>query len=124
MVETDVGPVISVTSAPSLAASSAKANPILPLEWFPINLTGSMGSKVGPAVTKIFFLKSGRFCKVSCSINLIISSGSSILPLPYKPLAKNPCPTGKTFFTKDFNSFKLDWFAEWFIISKSIAGTT
>ena len=39
-----VGPVISVTSAPKLAAVLAKEKPILPDEKLPMNLTASMGS--------------------------------------------------------------------------------
>ena len=50
----EVSPVINVTLAPILYATSAIAYPILPLERLVINLTGSIYSFVGPAVTIIF----------------------------------------------------------------------
>ena len=50
----ETGPATSVTSCPRLAASAAIANPILPVEGFDRNLTGSRYSRVGPAVTMIF----------------------------------------------------------------------
>ena len=50
------GPAMSVTSCPRLAASAAIANPILPVDGFDRNLTGSRYSLVGPAVMTIFNL--------------------------------------------------------------------
>ena len=47
------GPRIRRTSAPRDDASAATATPILPVERFPMNRTGSIGSCVGPAVTSI-----------------------------------------------------------------------
>ena len=44
------GPATSVTSAPASAAARAIAKPILPLERLVMPRTGSIGSKVGPAV--------------------------------------------------------------------------
>ena len=46
------GPEISVTSCPAAAATSASAYPILPLERFDRNRTGSTASRVGPAVIR------------------------------------------------------------------------
>ena len=37
-----------------VANASAMANPIFPLEWFPMKRTGSIASYVGPAVTRAF----------------------------------------------------------------------
>ena len=45
------GPVISVTSAPRRAASSAIACPVLPLARLVMKRTKSMGSSVAPAYT-------------------------------------------------------------------------
>jgi hypothetical protein len=46
------GPLTSTTSAPRAASCAATAYPILPVEWLEMNLTGSIASTVGPAVTK------------------------------------------------------------------------
>ena len=46
--------IINVTSAPRLSAATATAAPCLPLERLPIYLTGSIGSRVPPAVTNTF----------------------------------------------------------------------
>jgi hypothetical protein len=45
------GPATRVTSAPASRAARAMAKPILPLEWLVMPRTGSIASKVGPAVT-------------------------------------------------------------------------
>src|SRR3546814_9039502 len=45
------GPATSTTSAPRRAAAAATAKPILPLLRLPMKRTGSMSSKVGPALT-------------------------------------------------------------------------
>ena len=55
-----VGPIIKVTLAPSSTAFWARLYPILPDELFPIYLTGSIFSWVGPAVIKKFKLLNGR----------------------------------------------------------------
>ena len=44
---------MSVTSAPRAAAASAIATPCLPLERLPMKRTGSSGSRVPPAVTRM-----------------------------------------------------------------------
>ena len=89
-----VGPATKVTFAPAFAAASAIENPILPDEWLPIKRTGSIASKVGPAVIRMFlFLRGSCLAKFSY-IAKTISSGSAILPLPLKPLANSPSPGG------------------------------
>ena len=47
-------------SAPRLAAAAARANPILPLERLPRKRTGSIGSRVPPAVTRTLSPSQGR----------------------------------------------------------------
>jgi hypothetical protein len=47
------GPQISVTLAPAFRAAVANANPIAPLESFEMKRTGSIYSRVGPAVMRI-----------------------------------------------------------------------
>ena len=46
------GPATSMTRAPRSAAACASANPIRPLDRFEMKRTGSMGSRVGPAVMR------------------------------------------------------------------------
>ena len=48
------GPDISVVLTPIFANEFAISYPCLPLELFVINLTGSIYSFVGPAVTRAF----------------------------------------------------------------------
>ena len=55
-----VGPSISLTFAPSSLAIFANEYPILPEELFPIYLTGSIFSCVGPAVIKKFIEFNGK----------------------------------------------------------------
>ena len=49
-----VGPDIKVVSKPFLIRIWQFHNPCLPLDLFVINLTGSIYSFVGPAVTRAF----------------------------------------------------------------------
>ena len=51
---------ISVTSAPRAAAAAARAIPIRPLERLPMKRTGSIGSRVPPAVTSTRSPSQGR----------------------------------------------------------------
>lgn len=53
------GPATSVTWAPASWAARAMANPILPLERLVRPRTGSMASKVGPALTSTCWPASG-----------------------------------------------------------------
>ena len=48
----ELGPSTKVTFAPNSQNSLAIAIPCFPEDLFPINLTGSIASKVGPAVTR------------------------------------------------------------------------
>ena len=51
-----VGPEIKVVSIPLLANDLAISYPCFPDDWLEINLTGSIYSLVGPAVTKALSL--------------------------------------------------------------------
>ena len=102
-----MGPDIKVTFAPRFVAASANEKPILPDEKLPINLTGSIFSKVGPADINIFFPFNGSSFFKSLTKYLIIFLGSIILPLPFKPLAKSPLSDSKIIFPKLFNLFKF-----------------
>ena len=92
----EVGPQTSVTLAPLFLHSIAIAIPIFPEALFPINRTGSIASWVGPAVIKIFLPESCVVLLKYSSSQVIIFSGSAILPAPLSPLANDPFSTGIT----------------------------
>src|SRR4030042_2643679 len=83
------GPLIRVTSAPLLNAALAKAYPIFPDDLFDKNLTGSIYSLVGPAVTMTFSPARSFELRVAL-IASIIAGGSDILPIPSSPHARLP----------------------------------
>ena len=77
---------ISVTSAPRLAAAAARAIPIRPLERLPMKRTGSIGSRVPPAVTRTRSPSQGRLPAGSAASTRASScSGSGRRPRPYSP---------------------------------------
>ncbi len=78
----------SVTSAPRAAASAAIAYPIFPEERLPMKRTGSIGSRVPPAVTSTFQPSSGRARSRAAAST--ISAGSAIRPTPSSPPASAP----------------------------------
>ena len=84
------GPRIRRTSAPRDDASAATATPILPVERFPMNRTGSIGSCVGPAVTSI--RTPSRSCRRATARSTArkMSSGSARRPRPSSPAASGP----------------------------------
>ena len=116
------GPNTKCTCAPLLKSSSAMATPILPLEWFPMNLTGSIASWVGPAVTNALIPVSSDFFEKNSFKKSMISSGSAILPFPVSPLANSPLFTGRNLFPCCFKIFIFSFVAGWSHISSSIAG--
>ena len=78
-------------NVPLSLASSAMAKPILPLESFVRNLTGSRRSLVPPAVTSTFMpSRSWGMAHSISSIRETISAGSLILPGPVSPQARMP----------------------------------
>ena len=86
---TSVGPLITVTSAPSAEAASASENPILPVDGLEIKRTGSIHSLVGPAETSIFLpfkLPEFRWVRSEWSITRL----SANLPTPFVPEASDP----------------------------------
>ncbi len=102
-----MGPVIKITSPPKSLAFFAIAYPILPVERFVINLTGSIFSTVGPAVTNILYPLSFSSKSSSYSILLTISSVFASFPAPTSPQASLP---ESGFINKYPNSFKFDSF--------------
>ena len=75
------GPATIRTAAPRRHAARAIANPILPDERLVTNRTGSIGSCVGPAVTRTF--SPARSCVESIlSISATTIAGSGRRPLP------------------------------------------
>jgi hypothetical protein len=88
----DVGPATRVTRAPRRAAAAASANPIVPVEPLERKRTGSMASRVGPAVTRTCLPASvpARASRAARSWAKM-ASGSGSRPSPMSPLARAPC---------------------------------
>ncbi len=83
------GPLIRVTFAPASCAAVAIAYPIFPELRLPIKRTGSIASKVGPAVTIIFKPCSSPEIKHCCRADKI-SATSNMRPSPVSPQACKP----------------------------------
>ncbi len=84
-----VGPATRVTSAPNRRAATAMANPILPLDRFVRNRTGSMSSAVGPAPTTTLFPARIFSARRIRAISTIFSVSAS-RPGPTVPQASSP----------------------------------
>ena len=80
------GPAITATSAPASTAAWATAAPICPELRLLIKRTGSMASRVGPAVTSRRAPFSSLVAKDS-AIAASSASGSSMRPGPVSPQA-------------------------------------
>ncbi len=90
---TEGGPETTVTSAPRRQAAAAIAKPIRPEERLPTYRTGSMGSRVGPAVTRTRRPEKASWRPSARPITSSISDGSSIRPGPSpSPTARAPSP--------------------------------
>ncbi len=90
---------IRVTSAPRRAASAAKATPIRPEERLPTKRTGSIGSRVPPAVTSTRRPSSPEGARVSTAASMAAktSAGSASRPTPRSPSeASRPVPGSTT----------------------------
>ena len=70
------------TSAPRLRAAFAIARPCFPLELLPIYRTGSIASRVPPAVTKILLPKRSELRSTNFEISETILETSGYLPTP------------------------------------------
>ena len=117
------GPATRVTSAPASAAARATANPILPLDRLVRPRTGSIGSNVGPAVTRTRLPASSFGWKNAIS-SASSSSGSSIRPSPNSPHAWSPLPGPRTVAPSAASCAKLRCVAGCAHISRFIAGAT
>ncbi len=84
-----VGPATRVTSAPNRRAATAMANPILPLDRFVRNRTGSISSAVGPAPTTTLFPARIFSARRIRAISTIFSVSAS-RPGPTVPQASSP----------------------------------
>ena len=115
------GPATSVTSAPASRAARAMAKPILPLLWLVMPRTGSMASKVGPAVTTTRWPSSGLGARKA--INSSSSSpASSMRPSPNSPQAWSPCATPSTKAPSCATCIRLRCVAGCAHISRFMAG--
>ena len=98
------GPDTNSTFAPASAAAAASAKPILPLERLVKYRTGSIGSRVGPAVTitrlpsntplrswiSVFAPRALLAAPVEPMTASAISTGSNMRPMPDSPSARAP----------------------------------
>ena len=117
--------VISVTAAPRSRAASATAKPILPVEWLPTKRTGSMASRVPPAVTITCLLRRSPACRpIKARVAATTSTGSIMRPSPSRPLASRPRagPATSTPRARSFSTFCCT--AALAYIRASIAGAT
>ena len=85
-----VSPEIKVVSKPLSLNDLAISYPCLPLDLLVINLTGSIYSRVGPAVTSALNYLFFSFILKYDLISFIISFGSVIFPFPNSPQAMSP----------------------------------
>ena len=83
------GPRTTVTVAPRAWAACATARPIFPVEGFEMNRTGSIASRVGPAVISTRFPLSGPSQKSPFTPS-IKSASSARRPGPTSPSASGP----------------------------------
>jgi hypothetical protein len=82
----------SVARWPASRAAAATAYPILPLDRLLTNRTGSMASRVGPAVTSTF-TRSARGQRAG-DVAHTMSSSAARRPAPVSPQASSPVPGG------------------------------
>ncbi len=117
------GPATSVTIAPASAAARASAKPIFPLDRLVMPRTGSIASKVGPAVSSTF-LPSSAFGWKCATSSASSSSASSMRPSPTSPHAWSPLAGPSTCVPSARTVCTLRWVAGCAHISRFIAGAT
>ena len=117
------GPLTRITSAPRSAAALARAYPIFPLDRLVMNRTGSIGSSVGPAVTRI--LIPSKSCGVSSILACSrISTGSGRRPFPSVRQANCPSPGAMTLIPLSRNRFRFSCTAGFWNICTFMEGQT
>ncbi len=117
---------IRVTSAPRFAAAAARAIPIRPLERLPMKRTGSIGSRVPPAVTRTRNPSQG-FSPAGSAASTRASScpGSGRRPRPYSPReASLPSSGSITSIPRPRRVSRLAWVAASAYMRPFIAGAT
>ncbi len=121
------GPQIITTSAPASRAACATAKPILPELRLLMKRTGSMGSRVGPAVISTRRpLNTPLGTRVE-SASAASSVGSSMRPAPTSPQAWSPVPGPNTCTPRSLSRATLAWVAAfahicWFMAGASAIG--
>ncbi len=85
------GPATRVTSAPAAAKARARAKPIVPVERLDKNRTGSIASRVGPALS-VTRTPARSFAVSTAAAASMISGGSGSRPGPWTPHASKPTP--------------------------------
>ena len=123
-VATFTGPATSTTRAPARRAASATAKPILPELRLVMNRTGSMRSRVGPAVTTTLRPASAPVPGSSRKTASTIASGSSIRPGPVSPQACPPAAGPRISTPRERSRSTLARVAAFDHISRFMAGAT
>ena len=117
------GPATSVTSAPASRAARAIEKPILPLDRLVMPRTGSIASKVGPAVISRRRPARG-FGASAATSSSTMASGSIMRPSPISPQAWAPASTPSTCAPSAAIWRRLRCVAGCAHISRFIAGAT
>ena len=119
-----VGPLTKVTSAPKAARAEAIAYPCLPEERLVSRRTGSMGSAVGPAVTRARLPVSGPGAAPpnAAWITAKISAGSAMRPGPNSPQAIAPSSGPTNCTPSAFRVARFRWVAAWVHMRTFLAG--
>ena len=118
------GPEMSVTSAPRSRAASAMAKPILPEERLLKKRTGSIISRVGPAVTSTRRPANSRGGTSSFSTAATICSGSTMRPTSSSPQARCPRAGPAKRAPQRERRSTLRWLARQFHMAAFIAGAS
>ena len=115
--------VINVTSAPRRAATSAMAWPCRPEELLVMTRTGSIGSRVPPAVTTTRRPdKTPAPSRTIESASAAMRSGSGRRPLPLSPPAKGPSSGSRTITPRRRKVARFSWTLGCSHISVCMAG--
>jgi hypothetical protein len=113
-----------VTSAPASRAAAAMAKPIFPELRLLMKRTGSMRSRVGPAVSSTRLPARGPEGASVPETNPASCSGSSMRPAPTSPQAWSPSPGPQTWMPRDLSVATLAWVAALLHIRRFIAGAS
>ena len=119
----ETGPETRVTAAPRLRAAAASSYPIRPVEWLVTNRTGSIASRVGPAVTSRRTPSRSRSVSAARTASKS-TAGSGSRPRPVSPQASRPLSGSSTVKPKPRSVSRLRWVTGLSYMPVFIAGAT